>query len=290
MQGPGLCGHLSRAPPRDERDGKGAQHRRAGELRQLDALEVSDDVEGVGLAGEQVDQHRVGHGVAGDPVGEQAQRPQEALRHDRHCRSGWGCHHRRLEGGCGDGCVDVLDEELHEALGPAHGDHEGKVFGLTVRHRGENGHVRPSADGHDGVHRHRPEHLAGEATQLDLAGGRPVGNTVVDQRKAPPRGLGLEDGHAVGVGRTHRVPQRLPAGDRLPGGIAAEVEGRPGRDRPAVVELPHDRAEAASPQRTPAVDAVTDGAGLLQLHREQPLIEVIDARRREPAGGRRCRR
>ena len=73
-----------------------------------------------------------------------------------------------------------------------------------------------------------------------------------------------EGGQLIGVGRTQGVPQRLAPSHRFAGRVGAQVERRPRRDRPAVVQLPHDRAQAVPAPRPPTFDAVADGARLLQ--------------------------
>ena len=67
------------------------------------------------------------------------------------------------------------------------------------------------------------------------------------------------------VGLPQRIPERLLA--------SRPVDRRPGRDRPAIIELPDDGAHRDRTMRTHVLDAELDRAGLVELRDEMPVPE-----------------
>src|SRR5690606_7098947 len=75
----------------------------------------------------------------------------------------------------------------------------------------------------------------------------------------------LDGEEAVGVEAAEGVPEGFAS--------AVAVDRGPGDDRPAVVELPEDRAHAVRHERAEAFDAEGEGAGLVELGQVVPVVE-----------------
>ena len=129
----------------------------------------------------------------------------------------------------------------------------------------------------DGHHADGPlQPVEALALQPDSGLPRLVGVVVEDEGEAVVAGL---DRHQpVGVGVPHRVPDRFAD----PGA----VDHRPGRDRPAVVELPDDHPLVSGVPRAQVLDAEPDRAGLLHGHRPVPVVHggrFLEVGRETPA-------
>ena len=110
------------------------------------------------------------------------------------------------------------------------------------------------------------ERLAVESQPAGVDLRRPRCARLVDEHR-PELELGRLDGEQpVGIGATQRVPHRLAS--------PVAVHGRPRDHRPAVVQLPHDRPGADVPDRPQVLHAQGDGACLVELREEQPVVEV----------------
>ena len=128
--------------------------------------------------------------------------------------------------------------------------------------------------------RRRAARRSRRAHQPEPGHGSSVSLTATSVSSAPSRAWKVEQRGRRR--RAQRVPQRLAP--------AVAVDRRPRGHRPAVVELPDDRARVRGAQRAEVLDPERDGPGLVELGRPSASRRSRPARRgAAPAPGRACR-
>ncbi|MGN6243097.1 MAG: hypothetical protein ACTHQ3_05420 [Motilibacteraceae bacterium] len=216
------------------------------------------------LAGQEGEAALVDLGVGREPVGVQHQVPDHRRRLDAHpVPAGLRC---RLcgEGHRGVGEVSVLGEEPQTTLLARGGDqHLRRRVGRRDQRGGQPVLEHAVRGDHDRCHQ-RVEERAVEAVPLHRERGLPRLVGLVHHGGDEAGLAGLEGDQPVGEGAPEGVPERLAA--------LRPVHRSPGDDRPAVVELPHDRPGHVRPAGPPVLHAELDGPRLVHLGEVVPVV------------------